>query len=295
MKQVFNTVDGLSPDMVITPGDAAKRHYDLLVVDEAHRLYQRFNLPGQQLYAKFDRINKELMGDCWTKTQDDFTELDWIFAGSRLQVLFYDVLQRIRAADIPKERFDSICKPHFYTRLELKSQLRCKGGNGYYEYVKKVLESEKLDPHEYQSFESYDINTVDSIGDLCDIIAKHNKETNLCRILLGPGWATKEEIVINETVLHWVDDVTSIHRIQGFDLNYAGVIFGKEVYYDTEKGRICVNKKEVGDPFIKAQGDEWMHRFVFNTYLTLMTRGIFGTYVYAVDSSLHEYLRYYFQ
>ena len=70
---------------------------------------------------------------------------------------------------------------------------------------------------------------------------------------------------------------------------------GRKVYYDSEKRQIRVNKKEVGDPFIKAQGDEWMHRFVINTYLTLMTRGIFGTYVYAVDKNLQEYLRYFFQ
>lgn len=30
-------------------------------------------------------------------------------------------------------------------------------------------------------------------------------------------------------------EVFGIHKIQGFDLNYAGVIFGKEVYYDKIK------------------------------------------------------------
>ena len=34
-----------------------------------------------------------------------------------------------------------------------------------------------------------------------------------------------------------------------------------------------------------------MRQYLLNIYLTLMTRGINGTYVYAVDDNLREYLK----
>lgn len=60
MKEIFSTVDGLSEEMVLAPEIVVEGYYDLLVVDEAHRLYRRHHLPGQHLYAKFDRINQSL-------------------------------------------------------------------------------------------------------------------------------------------------------------------------------------------------------------------------------------------
>lgn len=74
-------------------------------------------------------------------------------------------------------------------------------------------------------------------------------------------------------------------------MNYAGVIFGKELYYDKAKGRIEVNKKELKDNLTKSSGDEAMREFILNIYLTLMTRGIHGTYLYVVDDDLREYLK----
>ena len=295
MKNVFDTVNGLTSDMVISPEEATQSYFDLLVVDEAHRLYQREHLPGAAIYKKFDAINQRLMGGTFsTEPSVALTELDWIIRSSRLQILFYDELQRIRTADIPQERFDSICKPKLYKKLELYSQMRCKGGNGYYEYVKKVLEGKHLDGREYSVIENYKLSTVDSIDELFDIIYRHDEEDDLSRVITGPGWAIGDDIVIEGRVMRWAKDITSIHRIQGFDLNYAGVVFGKEVFFDCEAGEISINKKELRDNFIKSSGDEWMRRYILNIYLTLMTRGIKGTYVYAVDESLRDYLRYFF-
>ncbi len=74
-------------------------------------------------------------------------------------------------------------------------------------------------------------------------------------------------------------------------MNYTGVIFGKEIYYDKAHGRVEVNKHELMDNFVKPNGDEAMRQYVLNIYLTLMTRGIHGTYVYAVDDDLRNYLK----
>ena len=307
MKKIFNSIDGLNEDMVVGPKEVVGTHYNVLVVDEAHRLYRRKHLPGGDLYVKFDDINKSLMGDAFSGTENDLTELDWIIKSSDLQILFYDKLQTIRTPDIDRERFERICRPHLYKYIELFSQMRCNGGNGYYEYVKKVLCSKRLKPQEYQTINNYRLIVVDSVEELFDKINRHNNENGLSRVVAGPGWAINDDIIIEDKEYHWAGDkkdwsnpeklketIFSIHKIQGFDLNYAGVIFGKEVFFDTEHGCIAVKKEELRDNHAKSAGEDAMRQFILNIYLTLMTRGINGTYIYAVDQELSAYLKQFF-
>ena len=147
----------------------------------------------------------------------------------------------------------------------------------------------------------YEIKIVDHIDDLVSQIEFENREGDgLCKAIAGPGWNIKEDIIIEHNAYHWHgsglenDCIYSVHKIQGFDLNYAGVIFGREVYYDTEKKRIDVVKKNLKDNHTKSSGDEKMREYVLNIYLTLMTRGIKGTYIYVMDEGLKEYLKHFF-
>lgn len=302
MKTIFKTVDGLSENMVLSPKEVVKDRYDLLVVDESHRLYQRKSLPnGPQ---EFDEINKLLMGDSQKFDESDLTELDWVIKSSRMQILFYDELQSIRVTDIDAERFDAICRPHLFTYYQLLSQMRCKGGTGYYEYVKKVLQSNNLAINEYKPIVGYQVKVMDSITDLFEIVNQKQSIDGLCGVVTGPGWSSEEIIVIDENCYKWsgkvkdkqeVTSIISIHKSQGFDFNYAGVIFGREMYYNPETNRIEIERKYVKDNRAKPKGnDDEMRRYLLNIYITLMTRGIHGTFVYAVDEKLNEYLRRFF-
>lgn len=301
MKDIFKSVDGLSEEMILAPKKVIEEYYDLLIVDEAHRLYRRHHLPGSNTTPVFDRINQQLMGDAFTKSENDLTELDWIIRSSRLQVLFYDEDQFIRAADIGRSRFESICAPKLSTSIRLTSQMRCHGGNGYYDYICKLLRGANVGSHDYRKIDNYKLRVYDSADELYTAIeymgSTHDRD--LCRVTAGPGWTLNEDIVIDGSTYHWAGSkkgnsgrvLYSIHKTQGFDLSYAGVIFGKEIYYDEERGEVAVNKRELKDKFTKSKGDEEMRNFILNIYVTLMTRGIDGTFVYAMDERLREYLR----
>ena len=41
LKNVFKEIKGLNASMVISPNDASKEKFDLLIVDEAHRLRRK--------------------------------------------------------------------------------------------------------------------------------------------------------------------------------------------------------------------------------------------------------------
>ena len=44
MKAIFRSIYGLSPSQVLSPSDVTKKKYDILLVDEAHRLHQYKNI-----------------------------------------------------------------------------------------------------------------------------------------------------------------------------------------------------------------------------------------------------------
>lgn len=313
IKKIFASIDGLNEKMVLSPEEATEGYYDLLVCDEAHRLYKRYNLPSSgsgdnNATKKFDAINKRLMGDHFTGTVNDYTELDWIIKRSKAQVLFYDNLQSIRHTDIDPDRFNSICAPILCKRIELTSQMRCKGGTGYYEYVKSVLEDANLSGYDFKKIENYDVKVIDSIDDFVGTMVALDAEKDLCKIVAGPAWSSSKPFMIDGHEFKWADrskastigqddkTIWSIHKIQGFDLNYCGVVFGKEVFFDTKKNRVDVKRNEVQDKRVTPRGDdEKMRRFILNIYLTLMTRGIYGTYIYAVDENLREYFKKFFR
>ena len=97
MRGIFKSIYGLSPSQVISPSDVAKKKYDILVVDEAHRLHQYKNI---SYMGPFKR-NCEKLG---LTTESD--ELDWILKQSECVVLFYDAMQVVGPSGIDFERFD---------------------------------------------------------------------------------------------------------------------------------------------------------------------------------------------
>ena len=92
-------------------------------------------------------------------------------------------------------------------------------------------------------------------------------------------------------------EVGSIHTIQGYDLNYAGVIIGPDVELDNS-GKYRVNRSRYYDRRGKANNtildeittDDQLAEYVANIYQVLLTRGIRGTYIYAESSGLAERL-----
>jgi len=88
LEKVFQSVHGLSAQMVIGPNDVIKKKYDLLIVDESHRLTRRKSIMG---YKAFDDVNKKLGlyhsevidGKNVQSADKNGTQLDWIVYSSQ--------------------------------------------------------------------------------------------------------------------------------------------------------------------------------------------------------------------
>ena len=94
------------------------------------------------------------------------------------------------------------------------------------------------------------------------------------------------------------EEVGSIHTIQGYDLNYEGVIIGSDLSFDENLNRIVFSRdnyfdvkgRESNDKLGIEYTDEDIRQYVLNIYRVLLTRGILGTYVYVHDLALRNHL-----
>ena len=313
LKDVFKGIRGLSPEMVLDTTDVVKNYietgvkYDLLIVDEAHRLKCR-NKGHLSFYGRFDECNRNLGLD-----KMKGTELDWIYRCSKSQIIFRDDLQTIRPCDIDADDFKEITEkryPKTVVEQALETQWRCKGGNDYINYLRKILSCESV---KYKEIENYDFKIYSDVGRMVDDIKSLNEKYGLCRNAAGYAWrwVTKKDkkaydIIIGDNKYRWnstydnwittpnaVNEIGCIHTVQGYDLNYLGVIIGEDIKYNPETKQIYADKNNYYDQQGKsgvAEDPEALREYLSNIYLTLMTRGIRGTYVYVCNPELREYM-----
>lgn len=319
IKKVFSRTPSLQPGMVLSPFDLSpsEESYDLLIVDEAHRLSQRANQPSGPQNKKFREITEALFGI------DDLsvTQLDWVRKSSKHQILLVDAEQSVRPADLPKDVVRSLIE---HSRVEKKfyplhSQMRVRGGTDYIKYIRAILSSEPPVP---SRVENYDFKLFDDVSEMHQEIRLRESEVQLARLVAGFAWPWKTksdpnafDIEISGYRLRWnqaqtdwinsatsVNEVGSIHTVQGYDLNYAGVIIGPDLRFDLETQSVVIDRASYFDKKGKENNpklglvytDSDLLRYIVNIYAVLMTRGMHGTYVYVHDKALREYLRQFF-
>lgn len=316
IQKVFAKTPGLGKHLVLTPFDvgASDENFDLLVVDETHRLNQRANQSTGALNKKFREINLRLYGD------DDLskTQLDWIRSKSRHQVFLLDEAQSVRPADLPARilnplvqsaKTENRCYP-------LASQMRVAGGADYIDYIRRLLRAEATEP---RTFPDYDLQMFDDLGEMHEAIRARDRDHGLARLVAGYAWpwrskkdASKFDIELDGVALRWnrtavdwinspgsINEVGSIHTVQGYDLNYAGVIIGRDLRLDPTSGRVRPDRHSYHDTKGKENNrtrgitydDNDLLQFIVNIYAVLLTRGMRGTYVYVCDPELRMYLQ----
>ncbi len=307
MTKVFSSNKKLlGGDLVIGPSDVLKDKYDILFVDESHRLARRKNI---SYYGPFDATSRTL-----GMNPESTTQLDWIKKCSRYQVLFYDPLQSIKGSDIQRDNFNEYIKDS--RKYMLTTQMRCEGGNSYTDYLTAVFECTCESP---KRIDNYDFRIFDDVDDMVQSIKHLDSKIQLCRNVAGYSWewvsqgiSLKEikernledihignyKYIWNRSTEGWIlkddaiNEIGSIHTVQGFDLNYVGVIFGEEIDYNPESNSMMIDRSKFFDKNVKnSTDDEQLKTFVINTYKVLMTRGIKGCYIYCCNENLREYLR----
>lgn len=309
VKKVFKSIKELRHIHVISPSEASRGDYDVLIVDEAHRLKRRHKLTN---YGTHDNVNKSL------GLPADSTELDWLkFKAKKMLILFYDGIQSIKESDVSKEDFDKINSDDYTHKLFLNTQLRVKGGDEYIDFARSLFSNS---PIKYKSQKGYDLKVYDDCYEMFEAIKSKNIEyKGLCRVLAGFSFYWRKKARDKKNIKYnqnydfeidghyycWNEDFNAsdfitndkniekigcIYTSQGHDLNYAGVIFGEDISYNPETKQIMYHPDKFIDTYSKSSDINKTINNIINAYLVLLTRGVYGTYIYAVDKNLREYI-----
>lgn len=283
-----------------------KNVFDVLIIDEAHRLNAKSGL--------FKNLGEN--------------QIKEIINASKFSIFFIDENQKIDIFDIGQkseiQKYASLFNAKVKT-LELNSQFRCNGSDGYVAWLDNILgirETANFDGFEGE----YDFRIIDDPNKLRDMILEKNKFNNKSRLLAGYCWNWNKEGK-NKSNIHdisiprynfsiswnlgntstWaidkksVNEVGCIHTSQGLDFDYVGVIIGPDLRYESEKIITDFNKRARTDQSLKGikklaknnllQAKKIADKIIKNTYRTLMTRGQKGCYIYCCDKSLSEYFK----
>ena len=279
--------------------------YDALLVDEAHRLVEKSGF-----YRNLG-VN----------------QIQEIVRSARVTVFFSDESQLVTWRDIGTlDELRSWSKTHGapVEELQLSAQFRCAGSTEYLNWLDSTLQ---ISPDEIPNMSAceYDIRIIDSPTQLRDMIFRLNRSNNRSRLLAGYCWqwisrndSTKSDITFPGTdfAMKWnltsdgsawmiapqsVHEVGCIHTCQGLEGDYMGVIIGPDLA--VEHGQL------VGKPEGRAKHDKSLQGYkralkdgaagttekadllIRNTYRTLMTRGMKGTFIYCTDPAVAAILR----
>jgi len=317
IRRVFRKVPALRDAQVLTPYDVADadEDFDVVIVDEAHRLTQRGAQAHGTLTKRFGEITRRLFGE------DDLSinQLDWIRRRSRHTILLLDTAQSVRPIDIEPEVFEKVLEEtRSHNRLyPLDTQMRVKGGNAYLDFARALISDDP--PRSAPDLGDYEVELFDDLGAMHQRIRDRDAEHGLARLIAGYAWKWRSkgrtglhDIEIDGVALDWnvsdvdwiasktsLEEVGSIHTVQGYDLNYAGVIIGGDLRIDPETGCLAADRKNYFDAKGKADNrmrgqttsDEDLLRYITNVYRVLLTRGMRGTFLYVVDPLLRERIR----
>ncbi|WP_430418788.1 DNA/RNA helicase domain-containing protein [Methylibium petroleiphilum] len=279
--------------------------YDTLIVDEAHRLNEKSGL-----YRN--------LGDNQVKE---------LIRSARCTVFFVDDDQRVTLLDIGHTE---VLRRHArelgaeVTELELTSQFRCNGSDGYLAWLDHTLDIRET-ANTTLDTDEYDFRVFDNPAELHSLVELKNRANNRSRVVAGYCWkwpskknaqAWDIELPEFDYRRRWnldkdgslwivtpgsVEQVGCIHTCQGLELDYVGVIIGPDLVY--RDGHIVTDatKRASSDQSVKglkamlkaepAAARDLADAIVKNTYRTLMTRGMKGCYVYCTDAPLAAYLR----
>jgi len=285
--------------------ETSAESFDTLIVDEAHRLKMKSGM--------FRNLGENQVKE--------------IIKSAHTSVFFIDEAQKVTWADVGEISMieeQAGLAGAMVERLELTSQFRCGGSDDYMAWLDETL-GVHASTENYFSKDKFDFQIFDSPVELHNIIKEKNKINNKSRVVAGYcwDWISKNKPNLSDITIdefgykatwnltsdgsEWiispksVEEVGCIHTCQGLEVDYVGVIIGRDLRVidgvlvtdpsaraKTDKSLAGYKKEFKEDPIgAQMKADE----IIRNTYRTLMSRGMKGCYVYFVDPETAEHFK----
>ncbi|MER2225720.1 MAG: DUF2075 domain-containing protein [Carnobacterium sp.] len=304
------------PNLVSKPTTFINNHTpkekaDVVIVDEAHLLWTQ----GKQSYR-----GKNQLYDLMER--------------AKVVVAVFDINQVLTTEQYWEEEelltleHEANLKGNF---IHLENQMRINASQSTINWIRSMIDDRKINPI-LKDIKGYDLKIFNHPKELYEAIREKAKDENsgISRITATFDWEYVDKrkpekddywrVKIGDWSLPWnlqlpqmkeqkrknrnlswaeqeqtIYEVGSTFTIQGFDLNYAGVIIGPSVKY--RNGEIVFdrsfsqNKKATRQRTLKnGKKEQFSDMLLKNELNVLLTRGVNGLYIYAVDEELQKAL-----
>ncbi|MDQ2817456.1 MAG: DUF2075 domain-containing protein [Candidatus Eremiobacteraeota bacterium] len=284
---------------------------DVLLLDEAHRIREKSNSRFTPREARSER-----------------SQVDELIRAAKVTVFFIDDKQVVRPGEVGSSELICGAAGAANAKLveeELKTQFRCGGSENYIGWLDQLLGIKDTGLKVFECNDSFDFQICDTPHELEASIQSKVKEGFNARIAAGFCWPwsdpDKNGVLVNDIVIddyerpwnaklnggrlatniprasYWASDpngfaqIGCVYTAQGFEFDYIGVIFGKDLTYDMKSGKWVGHPECSKDSIVAKRAKLKFMEYVKNTYRVLLTRGIKGCYVYFLDAETREYVQ----
>lgn len=284
------------PTPLINKLNKKAKKVDIILVDEAHLLLTR-----PDTYNNFYGEN----------------QLEELLKLAKIVVIVYDDNQVLKLKSLWQElTLESLDKKSSNTQYyELTNQFRMQANDEVIEWINQFKQKRLLPlPHD----EEYELKVFATLKDMHEAIVERNKVHGLSRVVSTFDYLHKKDSGVyyitedrGEYQIPWnitgskftwaeesstVNEAGSIYTVQGFDLNYVGVIFGPSISYDNQLEQLVIKTEAYMDvgAYSGTEGignvQAAKERIILNSVNILLKRGIKGLFLYASDDELREKL-----
>lgn len=296
----FNSYTNAEPDSV-----------DVLICDESHRIRDksvtrftptevRVSLPAQ---------------------------VDELLRAAKVSVFFIDDQQIVRPGEEGSSKLISEHAASIGAKLwkyQLEAQFRCAGSDAFVNWVNNTLGIKPTANQVWnQKEESFEFRVFSSVEALDQAIRNRAESGASARLVAGFCWPWSDpnadgtlvkDVTIGTFERPWnakssagglapgippenlwaydpagIEQVGCIYTAQGFEFDYVGVIWGKDLRYDLQAQRWIGDRHQSRDNVVRRSGDAFLE-LVKSTYRVLLSRGLRGCYVYCQDAEATKFL-----
>jgi len=291
-------------------GRAAFNEVDVLICDESHRIRETSN-------GRFVTREKR-------STKPQVRE---ILDAAKVAVFFIDDRQIVRPNEIGSTAH---IRQHAKTvdaqvsEYELEVQFRCSGSDGFVNWIDNTLGVRKTANVLWDGADGLDFRIVATVEELERVIRQRADTGFTARVAAGFCWPWSEprddgtlvdDVVIGDYHRPWdakpgnwrlatgippaslwatdpngINQIGCVYNIQGFELDYVGVIWGKDLRYDFDRQEWIGDKTQSADRVVKRSKEHFVD-LVKNTYRVLLSRGLKGCYVFFMDRDTERFVR----
>jgi hypothetical protein len=289
---------------------AQANEIDVLIADESHRIRKTSN---SRFTTAANRSNLE--------------QIEELLQAAKVCVFLIDDVQVVRPNEIGSVEY---IRQHAQAmncnvfEYELEAQFRCSGSDAFVNWIDNTLGIRRTANVLWEGNESFDFKIFDSPQALEEAIRKKAAECCTARMTAGFCWKWSkprpdgtlvEDVVIGEYRRPWnarpeaarlakglpkaslwahlpggIDQVGCIYTAQGFEFDYAGVIFGNDLLYRFDRQDWAGDREQSYDTVVKRSGVKFAN-LVKNTYRVLLSRGMKGCYVHFMDKETEHFIR----